>query len=250
MITSTQIGRNGRLGNQIFQFATLHSVGFTRGIETCIPSKQDLSSTFKMEGINVKDVEISDIAMKYQERTNEFDPSVFLSQDHTDIEGYFQSGMYFSQNLRQILTFKDEINSEADSKLSHFAGSPLCSIHIRRGDYLRLSHFHKNLESDYYNKAIQLVMSNIPGARFIVFSDDPVWCRENLPDEITVDDSSQEVSLCMMSKCPIHVIANSSFSWWGAWLSGSRAVIAPNQWFSQAGPRTWSTIYEPHWVRI
>lgn len=253
MLTSIQIGRNGRLGNQLFQFSTLYSAGFTRGYDICIPTAQDLTETFEMCGVMVKDFSQEKIERQYREPSNEFHPGVFLLPDNTDINGYFQSPMYFShvdEPLRKILKFKKEILEQAASNMRKYHGQPVCSMHIRRGDYLNLSNFHKNLDSEYYNQAISIVKSNIPTARFIVFSDDPEWCKRNMPSEIHVDDSSQHVSLCMMSMCPIHIIANSSFSWWGAWLSGSRAVIAPKQWFASDGPKTWQSIYMPHWVVI
>jgi len=237
----------------MFQFATLYSVGFARGYKVCLPTEQDLTKVFEMEGVQVSDRDTTQNLTQYQERVFEFDPSVFLVPDETDLYGYFQSGRYFNHvqdHLRKIFSFKKETVEVARERLSSMDGSPICSLHIRRGDYLSLSSYHKNLNSDYYNSAISVVLQNIPNARILAFSDDPKWCKENLPEQIAVDDSSQEVSLCMMSMCPIHVIANSSFSWWGAWLSGSKAVISPNQWFGEKGPKTWETIYEPGWVRL
>ena len=253
MLTSIQIGNNGRLGNQLFQFSALYSAGFTRGYNICIPTNQELTETFEMNGVLVNDHQQQKIERQYREPSNEFHPGIFMLPDNTDINGYFQSPMYFShveEPLRKILSFKNEILLQASSKMRDYQGQPVCSLHIRRGDYLNLSNFHKNLESDYYNHAISIVRSNVSNARFIVFSDDPAWCKKNMPSEIQVDDSNQQVSLCMMSMCPIHIIANSSFSWWGAWLSGSRAVVAPKQWFAPDGPKTWQTIYMPHWVVI
>jgi len=148
------------------------------------------------------------------------------------------------------LTFKDDIMSESKKKMEKFAGSPVCSMHIRRGDYLNLSNFHTNLDMSYYNTAMQIVRHNVPNSKFVVFSDDPAWCKSIMPAEIHVDDSSQEISLCMMSLCPMHIIANSSFSWWGAWLSKSQAVAAPKQWFGNDGPKTWQSVYEQGWVVI
>lgn len=251
LITSTQIGNNGRLGNQIFQFATLYSVGFSKGIDVCIPAQQELTAIFKMPGIKISnDVNIKHL---YKEPSNEFNPGVFLVPDNTDITGYFQAGSYFNHtadNIRKMLTFKDDIMSESKKKMEKFAGSPVCSIHIRRGDYLNLSNFHTNLDMSYYNTAMQIVRHNVPNSKFVVFSDDPAWCKSIMPDEIHVDDSSQEISLCMMSLCPMHIIANSSFSWWGAWLSKSQAVVAPKLWFANDGPKTWQSVYEQGWVVI
>lgn len=248
MITSSQIGKNGRLGNQIFQLSTLYSINFLKGMRVSIPSDQQLTQAFKLDGVDVEDNFSSEFL--FEERTNEFDPSVFLVPDKTDIRGYFQSGKYFShvsENIRKVLQFKDDIREKAIENISKISG-PACAIHFRRGDYLNLSHFHKNLDAGYYNQALKIVNSNIQGVKFIAFSDDYEWCRNSMPESFIVDNSSQEVALCMMSMCPIHIMANSSFSWWGAWLSGSKAVISPRQWFAHAGPKTWNDIYEPDWV--
>lgn len=250
MITSSQIGKNGRLGNQIFQLSALYSVNFLRGMQVKIPTDQQLSSTFNLNGIEIGDSTESEFL--FEERTNEFDPAIFLVPDRTDIRGYFQSGKYFnhvSDNIRKILEFKKEVREQAVEKISKISG-PVCAIHFRRGDYLNLSHFHKNLDAEYYNQALTVVNSNIRSVKFVAFSDDYEWCRNSMPESFVVDDSSQEVALCMMSMCQIHIMANSSFSWWGAWLSGSGAVVSPKQWFASSGPRSWNDIYEPGWVVV
>ena len=82
---------------------------------------------------------------------------------------------------------------------------------------------------------------------FIVFSDDIEWCKENMGGNLSFADSSPAVDMCTMSSCDIHIIANSSFSWWGAYLAKSNAVIAPKQWFGPDGPENWDTVYYHNW---
>jgi hypothetical protein len=128
-------------------------------------------------------------------------------------------------------------------------GDNICSLHFRRGDYVGLEDFHTNLGTDYYNPAISWMQSNIPNCLFLAFSDDYEWCKKNLPNNVTIFESKgAEYDMCAMSLCDSHIIANSSFSWWGAWLSSSsKQVIAPRNWFGPKGPKAWETIYCQNW---
>ncbi len=258
MITYKQLGKHGRLGNQLFQYAALYSIGFMRGLEIGIPDNQKISEVFDIKPHKLIDTTVPTLenifASVVQERDFKFDPNFFLVPDGSDIRGYFQSGNYFrhcQDSLRKELTFHKNISESAESFLSSRRQSPLCSLHVRRGDYVNLTTYHTNLGSEYYQTACNVVRSNVPSAKFLVFSDDPEWCKSAFSDSAAfevVDIRDDAVELCVMSKCPIHIIANSSFSWWSAWLSGSRAVVAPQKWFAERGPKDWSTVYEPGWV--
>jgi hypothetical protein len=111
------------------------------------------------------------------------------------------------------------------------------AMHVRRGDYLHAKNIgmHPPLGVDYYNRARAHFLSANPSAKFIVHTDDPGWCQVNLEDDSTTvaagHDSRSDADLCAMSKYRRHVIANSTYSWWAAWLAQSEAVVAPNQWF-------------------
>jgi hypothetical protein len=120
------------------------------------------------------------------------------------------------------------------------------ALHIRRGDYVSLgsaNKYHGVLPLEYYEMAVSYALTNIQNPHFVIFSDDLLWCRQNLslPDdsftyvENNLGDASWQ-DLILMSHCRHHVIANSSFSWWGAWLADqrwgkNRIVIAPHKWF-------------------
>lgn len=255
MITYARLGENGRLGNQLFQYSALFSIAFTRGYELGIPSGTKISEVFELQSAKTLDTKLSN-GMTYVEPSFMFEPQFFLIPDGSNIDGYLQSGNYFrhcQEALRKDLKFKDHIFDRASDFLRNRSTVPLCSLHIRRGDYQSLSHYHKNLGSEYYQNACNIVKANVPNAKFLVFSDDPEWCKSVFVDtelfEI-VETGDDSLDLCIMSRCPLHVIANSSFSWWGAWLSSSPAVIAPKEWFAENGPKEWSTIYEPGWIVI
>jgi len=253
MITYSQLGKNGRLGNQMFQYATLFSVGFTRGYQIGIPKDQKITQVFNIDSATKLD-EVKSKSV-YKEQNFAFDPSVFLIPDDTDLYGYFQSGNYFNhceEALRKEFQFSQEVTQKVNDLLSKYGNTPLCAVHVRRGDYANLSHYHTNLGSDYYVPACTLVHQNVPNIKFLVFSDDPEWCRNAFKDEKfdVIDTGDEALDLCIMSRCPVHVIANSSFSWWGAWLSKSTAVVAPKQWFGPAGPKEWNSVYQQGWVLV
>ena len=105
------------------------------------------------------------------------------------------------------------------------------SLHIRRGDYLYNPN-HPVQPIEYYKKALEQMPKDLP---VIVFSDDSQWCREHEFFEdnrfMISEDNEDHYDLCLMSMCGYHIIANSSFSWWGAWLAKSKKIIAPKDWF-------------------
>jgi hypothetical protein len=109
---------------------------------------------------------------------------------------------------------------------------PPLSLHIRRGDFLVNSANHHNLGLDYYEKALAEFPMEVP---VLIFSDDPEWCsnQELFADDrfLVAEGNSPYVDMCLMSLCEGHIIANSSFSWWGAWLANSKYVVAPSKWF-------------------
>ena len=256
MITYSNLGKMGRLGNQMFQYASLYGTAFLRGYEFGIPD-EDLSirEVFKLP--SAKLVKESKPKFRYQEPDFHFAGNVWMIEDETDLFGYFQSPNYFMHCMKQVseeFVFHDEYYQKAEEFLreNNVHDKPLCSIHVRRGDYLKLGHYHHNLTiEDYYKPAFKFLQENIKeDLSYIVFSDDPEWCKENFSGALISEGNSEGLDMCIMSHCHAHIIANSSFSWWGASLSGSGAVIAPKQWFGPEGPDNWDTLYWQNWVRL
>lgn len=143
------------------------------------------------------------------------------------LSGYFQSYKYFDHNRKSILdTLCFDHLKRCDVNYDQ-----LCSIHVRRGDYTKLKHYHINLDLDYYNQAIQIVDCD----RFLIFSDDIDWCRSIFTGNQFIFSSEQDITsiIYTMSRCSSNIIANSTLSWWGAWLSNNmnKKVIAPSVWF-------------------
>ena len=127
----------------------------------------------------------------------------------------------------------------------------IIALHVRRGDYVDLQSYHTLLPIEYYTEAL----SKLPYVHVLVFSDDIEWCRQQ--PEFKGNrfffslNNSTAVDMCLMSLCDYHVIANSSFSWWGAWLANSKQVIAPSQWFgSSLSDKNTDDVYCEGWIKI
>lgn len=177
-------------------------------------------------------------------------------------KGFYQSERFFAgvrDEVRRTFIFRKELANERTlamlRNLEDDAES--CSLHVRRGDYLKPQYWENSgsvCGIGYYRNAIARMRERCPGTRFYVFSDDPAWVRGNLLPEGAVlidwnagEDSWQDMML--MSCCRRHIICNSTFSWWGAWLDGrpGRLVLAPERWFRHTDT---PYIYPEGWVRI
>jgi hypothetical protein len=182
----------------------------------------------------------------HRERALGFDPGFLDLPDGSYLHGYWQSERYFAaiaDRLRHDLTFTtppDPANAEMAARID--AAPRAVSVHVRRGDYLA-SGSYAACPPDYYQQAIAR-LSDDPGPPLtcFVFSNDPAWARHNLDlgAEMVVVDINDEArgafDLHLMSRCADHVLANSTFSWWGAWLDPApdKRVIAPANWFGTA----------------
>lgn len=232
----------GRLGNQMFQFAALKGIARNRGFEYCIPPTKNqnewtdhqLFVPFKMKNTNALTIQFIDTDRPVLiESDFSFDERLFNEcPDWVSIQGYFQSEKYFKHIKEEIkgdFEFEEEIINPCKKMISTVE-NPI-SLHIRRTDYITNPN-HTVLDIEYYQKALKQFSSN---TTVLVFSDDPEWCnkQELFNDDrfLIAEGNSNYVDLCLMTLCSGHIIANSSFSWWGAWLSNSNKVIAPNGWF-------------------
>lgn len=239
MISFNHLGNLGRLGNQMFQYASLKGIAIKNNLEYIIPPKD----IFGQYDINVKksDVNIFDcFNLKCKtgisknprkvESTFGFDKNLFnMCPDNIDLVGYFQTEKYFihiEKKIKKEFTFKIDLLNLCKS----FIKDDTISLHIRRGDYLTNPN-HPPQPMSYYKKALS-ILPNLP---VIVFSDDYEWCKkQELFDSdrfIIAEGNSTDCDLCLMTLCTHHIIANSSYSWWGAWLADSKQVIAPKKWF-------------------
>jgi hypothetical protein len=234
MISFNDLGNLGRLGNQMFQYAVLRGVAALNGYEWCVPppsaTGQNLYDCFKLAGI--RNYGTTDFPTVRHFGLC-FHPGVMSLPDNTNLLGYFQSEKYFSHIGREIVedfTFKSEHVGKAEEFL-HGNGKGTVSLHVRRTDYLQSLRFYTNIfEAGYYQKA----MSMFHGLKFLVFSDDIEWCKNQdiFASARFSEGNSGFTDLCLMSMCEHNIIANSSFSWWGAYLNRnpSKRVVAPEKW--------------------
>tara|TARA_Y100000004_G_scaffold72449_1_gene81391 strand:- start:13 stop:801 length:789 start_codon:yes stop_codon:yes gene_type:complete len=242
MISFNNLGNLGRLANQMFQYASLKGIARNRGYDYAIPPREVfgrvdanvrnsdgiLYDVFELECVNK--VDFIQQKQMISEGSFEFNEDLFNNcPDNVDLHGYFQSEKYFKHiedEIRSDFTFKEDLLKLCKS----FITEDTISLHIRRGDYVHNPN-HPVQPMSYYEQAL----AELPELPVIVFSDDSEWCKEQqlFSDDrfIVAEGNSTDCDLCLMSLCKYHIIANSSYSWWGAWLANSKKVIAPKNWF-------------------
>jgi len=192
-----------------------------------------------------------------------FDPAMLSLPDGVYLDGYWQSERYFKdqeQAVRDRIRVSGSPSGQNKALLDEISTRNAISLHVRRGDYLldqAVYDLHGLCSLQYYHDAVEFLSERIDQPEFYIFSDEPEWARENIKLEFPVyvvdvngPDACYE-DLRLMSGCRHHIIANSSFSWWGAWLNPrkDRIVIAPRRWFNKSDADT-RDICPDEWVRM
>lgn len=280
---------NGGLGNQMFQYAAGRALALRLGVELVLDTRLFDGPTqfgFGLRHFNIADRPALSGELPPLKKTAplryllwrglKLKPRIFRENglsynkafeglgDNVYLQGYWQSERYFSQvedEIRrdfEIVTPPDARNS---ALLGELASLPAVSLHIRRGDYVadaRTNATHGTCTLDYYARAVELIAEKLGEAPVVIaFSDDPEWVRENLKlgCEMRVMDHNDSdhnyEDLRLMSACRHHIIANSSFSWWGAWLNPSpdKIVVAPDRWFANPALVN-NDIWPETWIRL
>ena len=262
-IAFNYLGKLGQLGNQMFQFAATMGVARYAGVAFVIPNHQEIfddgiGNKLRIELFDCFDIKPDNIGVLntdhvLQENGFEFDSGILNCNrqfNHT-LYGFFQTEKYFkhcSDEVRSQFAFKKEIVDECKKIVTDYFDNPI-ALHIRRGDFLTNSGNHHNQTLDYYEESLSKFDVK---RQIIIFSDDPDWCKEQKifsSDKFIVSEgNSQFHDLYLMSQCSDFIIANSSFSWWGAWLANKGKVIAPKKWF---GPNNahlnTKDLFPEHW---
>ena len=189
-------------------------------------------------------------------------PGIYKIKNPVYLHGYWQSESYFS-SIADIIRFDFNFRTELDNLdrdvYARMALGPSASIHVRRGHYLKgkFKNIYATLGIEYYVKSAQYLRNKYPNVNFFVFSDDPEWVVKYLQPEIgRIEVVSHNIGIRspfdmrLMSMADHHIIANSSFSWWGAWLnlSKEKIVIAPKKWFADG--RLTPTLLPSSWIRL
>lgn len=250
----------GGLGNQLFQWA----YGKSLSNLSDQPYYLDLSSyysnnpaitprSYELKKLNISTPEIIDIISAAIIVNDNFEYKPYRpdpAQNHY-LDGYWQSEKYFKESeslIRTILQPQEEILLSLLDIVDFNQIS--VSLHIRRTDYLTSNNFHPVQNLNYYNKALKTIGKY---NKLYIVSDDIVWCKNNLKYDkmVFVENTTNIQDLYIMSMCHHNIIANSSFSWWGAWLNSNpkKIVIAPKNWFGNKNINT-SDIIPSEWITL
>jgi len=199
----------------------------------------------------------------YKEKQFNFDKKVYNTGQDTYFEGYWQSEKYFKAYRNQFLkhfVLKKEIHPESLRYKQNILNTESVGLHIRRGDYVTNVHtnsVHGTCSLEYYRGAILEIEKKNISPHFFIFSDDHAWARENLnfihkKTFVELEDIIPDhEEMYLMSLCKHNIIANSSFSWWGAWLNDhpDKIVIAPQKWFNDTTINT-DDLIPKSWIRL
>jgi len=199
----------------------------------------------------------------YVEREFRFDAGVLALRSPVYLDGYWQTEKYFAdvaEVLRREFVPREGLEPENAAIAAQIAATTAVSVHVRRGDYVterRTGRIHGLCSVDYFRAAVQLIQERVGAIHLFIFSDDPEWSRGNLqlgPPTTFVATNSPDRGfrdMQLMARCRHHIIANSSFSWWGAWLNPSPAkiVVAPQRWFKASGRDT-RDLLPDSWMRL
>lgn len=201
----------------------------------------------------------------YLEPSLDFHPEALLIKVPVYIKGYFQSYKYFENHedlVRETFSFPIEsLDDRNKTLLSKLQSETTISVHIRRGDYVtntKTQQFHGNCSLEYYSNAIALLASKTEEFTLVFFSDDGPWVKEQfeaLPySKLFIDNNTDQnswIDLFLMSSCSHNIIANSSFSWWAAYLNKQpdKIVIAPKKWYADSERNT-NDLIPPQWIRL
>ena len=195
------------------------------------------------------------------ERSMGFDASVLETAPSAYLEGHWQSEKYFADNaetLRRELTLKAAPTGLNAELLKEISATEAIALHVRRGDYVSnkaANKFHGTCSMEYYQEAVALLAKKTKAPHLYIFSDDAAWTKENLildypTTYVTHNGDIPQEDIRLMSACQHFVIANSTFSWWGAWLcpNPDKTVIAPKVWFG--GGANNPDLVPKSWLRI
>ena len=253
----------GGLGNQLFQWAYASALS-SRGYEVRLNKDSLVENTHREYSLGFLGSQPFGDAdnPRLSEGSMRFDEQYLNPPIPATMFGYWQTEKYFKPIEKFV---RHKINTGLWPEKTTLVGKAFASaysviyrsisiaVHVRRQDYVGLQSFHGMPSVDYYKAAVKQIQCQILPSKVFVFSDDREWCLENLPREWNVVDGTNKYEdLKLMSSCKHAVLANSSFSWWGAWLGDNQAgriVVAPKQWFADPNVDS-SDIVPDRWIKI
>lgn len=246
MITHKSIGYSGRLGNQMFQYAALKVISLLMKQPIILPDNTNIKQDGCFDFTNNKWIPYK------LDLLDCFDLNCQIGKiegDEVVLDGYFQSYSHLAGYEKEIIEefkFKSNILEKCTKIISKYT-NPV-SIHVRRGDYVNHPGYWV-VTPEYIQEALSKFDDN--EYTFLIFSDDIEWCKSIFPEGVVfIEENNQFEDLCLMSLCHHNIIANSSYSWWGAFLNQNpnKKVIAPSNWFSNK--KDISYLYSNNWITI
>ena len=249
----------GGLGNQLFQWAYGKSLAVNYNTSLYLDLKSYINQgnntprAFELNKFPNFNHEQPQIEPKNTiEIVDNFNYSELLYNENYNyfLNGFWQSEKYFL-NTSELIREQLQPTTKTLEKLKKKINGKSISLHVRRTDYVTSNGFHPVQTVEYYNKAIETIGSY---DQILVFSDDINWCKENLnyDNVLFVENQDNLEDMWLMSLCDHNIIANSSFSWWGAWLNQNKdkIVIAPKNWFGSQSNLNDLDIIPNNWVKI
>jgi hypothetical protein len=281
-----RIKLTGGLGNQMFQFATGFAIAKKNNVRLSLDlsyiNQRQLFNGFELEkvfdiyskvsflnnALSFKSVNFKEILNKiditfynFKEPHFHYTSNILDIPKHSFLDGYWQSELYFknySKEIKKIFNFSDQLNEQNYLIANDINKNDSVSIHIRRGDFLlKRNNNHKIDLKNYYLKAIDKSSKCFKNPKYFIFTDDPLWVTENFILDysyIVVDvnrGAKSFLDMYLMSLCKSNIIANSSFSWWSAWLNNNKdkIIYAPKDWFNDKSictdhliPNSWNIL--------
>jgi hypothetical protein len=268
----------GGCGNQIFQYATGLALARRLGVnlqldvsgyEAAIQNPPRQYSLGLFRGVDARVVHTL-AGQVIREKGLAYQPDVFENAPRNcSIVGYWQCEKYFAalrEELCERVVPREPLpaRSAATEQTILAAAKRSVSVHVRRADFVG-NPYHEVLPLDYYEAAAQLIAAKVPDPVFFIFSDDPEWCEVNfklpfqtivsttLTNEMKNHRERDDVDMYLMRQCRHAIIANSSYSWWGAWMGADKkggVVIAPKHWFGPAFKEDPKDIVPERWIRL
>jgi hypothetical protein len=248
----------GGLGNQLFTIATGLAYCYKYNLVLQLyptPNKRhyywnSILSPFKKYVVSEDNLTLQ----TYDETTMTYNE---IPKDKTRLCGYFQSSKFF-KNVQMIIknciVFPDPERLEQIlfEKCGYITSNHVI-VHARRGDYLQFADYHNPQPDKYYEDGLVEIKKRIEKPVFILLSDDKeYWVHSKVfkNENYVIVDVDEITTFFLMTRCKNFIMANSTFSWWGAYLANATTVITPKQWFGPTGPQDWQDIYEETWIRI
>jgi hypothetical protein len=245
----------GGLGNQLFQWAVTRYLSVKYNTDYNFELSYFRLMDWELELNKFKKIKIEEYnkPISLQMVTDNFNFKII--EDNSFLNGYWQSEKYFTEIdslIREDLKIEDDLMNYIINRYP-ILNENTVSLHVRRGDYIKKSNWHTIQNIDYYKRAYDIINDN--SINILVFSDDINWCKDNFKfDNITyIEGEKNIVDMYIMSLCKHNIIANSSFSWWGAWLNNNenKQVIIPSKWFGISNSHlNTNDLYCDKWIKI